>query len=177
MGINKSYEALIHPLPRCCHGAALRDKAGKQVEVSCGCSLGLGRAVECIRVPWLPANRIDKFRIEWWEWDRNAYRLTHYVAIYHVNTAWSEFEPDRSADFIDQWALYEDGRLVGRLIGWPPGVYMTFTKNVFFNRRDALAYQISYINQHINALKSEIARMEKQRNEVGADLAKELVNI
>jgi len=72
----------------------------------------------------LPNDPVDRFEVRWWQigFVANQAIPRPARAVYYVRATPSEVDPDLgegAVDFLDQWAIYEGRRLVGRTSnGW-----------------------------------------------------------
>ena len=114
----------------------------------------------------LPTEPVDLFRVEWWTLNHVRFALERRHAIYHVNTPWADVVPDdrrHGVAFVDDFAIYADGRLDGR------GDWKWMRRRMAGN--DVLASASEATAALRTALSSRIGYLEKESARLRALLA------
>lgn len=116
----------------------------------------------------LPAEPVDQHVVEYWDIDYE--RLTKVRLVYHVNTPWVKYEPERTggADLVDDWMVYRDDSKYaeGRLCGWDAPKFITFGKRYFLTREEAvkvlrerLEGTLEHYRQKVRELQSTLKKL------------------
>lgn len=116
----------------------------------------------------LPEKPVDQYVVEYWDIDYE--RLTKVRLVYHVNTPWKTYEPERSggADLVDDWMVYRDDSTYaeGRFCGWDAPCGITFGKRCFLTREEAvvvlkerLERSLEYAKQKVREIKSTLKEL------------------
>jgi hypothetical protein len=119
--------------------------------------------------PILPEKPVDGYTVTWFEVYKDVYSasVSEHKAVFHVNTKWDDFAPDRKGgvDIVNDWMCYTRGHADGRMCGWYSILDWDW-KDDYATRKEALKAAIDYCTQRIKDLYKHIDSLNEYRSEL-----------
>lgn len=125
-----------------------------------------------MKSPELPSEPVDGFELKWFT--LGEYEPSSVIprrAVYRVNVSWRDAFPDEAdrggIPFIDEWMIYERGRLTGRVSGWRNVLKFSWV-NFHASEQEALGHAGNVLRRRIASRREEIDELNVQLESVVA---------